>query len=246
MNLNPILKKKVIQKKMKTSKIIFVTLIISIAVFIIAAFIDIRINGISRGKNSADLKSQKQMTEPFKVISAINSRNIRIVQSDSSYIELAWTRDSIQPQINYKVINDTLIITDLRYLIQSTGFQPVRIHAPKSLKSVILKDSELSIGSTGSGKISVKLDNSSVWFSQTKSKSAYYSNLEIMAKNNSRANTNEFMVDTLNIFLNNSMSNMQIKAKKITATLSDSSSIGLSMPDEIYLKKDSTSTFRVF
>lgn len=235
----------VIQKKMKTSKIIFVTLLISIAVFIIVAFIDIRLNGKHVRNNPYEIASHKEMVPPFKVFYAENSINIRIVQSDSSYIELAWNKDSIPPSINYKVKNDTLIITDVRLQIQNSGYQPVKIHSTSFLTSIISKDSEIAIESFGSGKMSVDLDNSSAWFSQNKSKIAYYSNLYIIAKNNSSANTNEFRADTLCITLQNSQSNLQILAKRIHGTLSDSSIISLHQPGEISLKIDSTSIMSI-
>lgn len=231
---------------MKTSKKIFVTLLISIAVLIIAAFVDIRIHGRRIGTGSSEIITKNELTAPFKVISAVNSRNLKIVDDDSSYIEIAWYKDSIPPKINYKILNDTLIISDMKYLIRSTGYQPVKIHATNSLTAIKLKDSEVSLGNTGSGILSVDLDNSSAWFSQNKSKIQYFSNLSIIAKNNSTANSNDFNVDTLRVFLQNSQSNLQIRAKKIYGTLTDSSTIGFQQTNEIYLKADSTSTIRIY
>jgi hypothetical protein len=228
---------------MKTSKIIFVTLLITIAVFIIAVFIDKRFNGIRRADNSYEITLHKQIIPSFKVLYAVNCKNIRIVQSDSNFVELAWKKDSIPPEINYRLINDTLVITNIRFLIQRSGFQPVRIHTTNSLRTIASKDSELAIEIYNFSNLSANLDNSSAWFSQKKSKNAYYSNLEITAKNKSVANTNDFAVDTLSIFLQNSISNSQILAKKIYVTLSDSSTIVFPQPNEIYLKRDSTSRF---
>lgn len=231
---------------MKTSKIIFVTLLISIAVLIIAAFIDIRLSGKRRGANPSEITLSKQMVSPFTAIYTVNSRNIRIVQSDSNFIELAWDKDSIPLKINYKVIDDTLIISDMKYLIRSTGYQPVRIHTTNSLRTIAAKDSEVSIESFGSGKLSVNLDNSSAWFSRKKSKNTFYSNLYITARNKSVANTNDFNVDTLSIFLQNSQSNLQLLAKKIYATVSDSSDIRFPQPGELYIKRDSTSKIHIY
>lgn len=231
---------------MKTSKKIFVTLLISIAVLIIAAFVDIRIHGRRIGTSSSEIITKNELIAPFKVISAVNSRNLKIVDDDSSYIEIAWYKDSIPPKINYKILNDTLIISDMKYLIRSTGYQPVKIHATNSLVAIKLKDSEVSIGNIGKGIMSVILDNSSAWFSQTNSKKQYFSNLSIIAKNNSSANSNDFNVDTLRVFLQNSQSNLQIRAKKIYGTLTDSSTIGFQQTNEIYLKADSTSTIRIY
>ena len=226
---------------MKTSKIIFISLLTAIAVFIIAAFVDIRINGSLKSTSPIEITLHKQKVSQFKVVYVQNSKNIRFVQGDSSYIELAWIKDSIPPKINYLEKNDTLIISDLKLLIGNPAYTSLKIYSTEALRTITAKDSEIAIESIGSGRMSVYLDNSSAWISQHKSKKVYYSNLNIIARNQSSANTNNFRVDSLRIILQNSESKLAINANRISGTLSESSKITFPKPGEISLKIDSTS-----
>ena len=71
---------------MKTSKIIFISLLGAIAFIILAASIDIRITGKRNGDYKADLKRSKQILPSFKALNLNSCKNIQIVRNDSSFM----------------------------------------------------------------------------------------------------------------------------------------------------------------
>jgi len=228
---------------MKTSKIIFISLLSAIALLILATMIDIRINGQrSDGKNS-DFKRNKQNLPVFKALKVYNSMNITLVQNDSSYIEVSYLKDSIAPKVNYAIIGDTLTLSDF----EKTNHRnvSVTIHATDSLRSIQLEKSHISFDRIGLGKLFFALDESELWLNQDTLVKAASQVLDIVAKNHSRINSSEFRIDSLGLVLQNSEANLEMTANKISGTLSDSSKIYVRQPREISLKRDATSMVNV-
>jgi hypothetical protein len=224
---------------MKTSKIIFISLLSIIAFLILVAVVDIRINGRKKAMNPADIKVNKQTVPSFKVLYVSNSQKVELIQNDSSFIEVTWMKDSILPNLNYTLKEDTLMISDNKLSIHS--FASVKIYSTNSLKSILLKNSDINIKRFSSGRLSLDLDNSNVWFNLDKSEKSSVQALDILAKNQSIVNTSGFKVDSLGIILQNSEAKLNIFSKMIRGTLSDTSIILTFPPDEILLKKDATS-----
>jgi hypothetical protein len=230
---------------MKTSKIIFISLLSAIALFIVAAFLDIRINGYRKGTNPSNIAGynvNKTIVPSFKVLRINNSPDIHLVQNDSSYFEVISQKDSLPLHPNYIIKDDTLVISDIESKVKSHMYLTFRINSTDSLKSIILKNSGITIENFISDRLSLDMDKSSVWFSQGKSS---FSALDISAKDHSKISANEFNVDTLGIVLQNSEANLEIIAGKLNGTLSDSSRISARQPAEISLKKDITSKINV-
>jgi hypothetical protein len=226
---------------MKTSKIIFISLLGSIAFLILAAFIEVRITGQRNSINLSDLNVNKITIPSFKVLS-INSSYVYLLQNDTSFIELTWLKDSLSPHVNYTIKEDTLMFWDINHSYQNAKFISIRIHSTDSLKSILLKNSNITIESIVLGKMSLDMDNSYAWFNQDNSS---FNALDISAKNHSRVNTTAFKVDSLGIILQNSQANLGTIAKRISGVLSDSSRISARQPTEISLKKDSTCNINV-
>lgn len=228
---------------MKTSKIIFISLLSTIALIILAALADLRISGHRNNGSQADFKINKHVVQPFKVLSINNSRNVTIVQNDSTFIEVTYLKDSVVPDIHYTISEDTLILSDFEK--QNHRNVSIRINTTDSLVRMSLKNTDISMANFRAGKIYVEMDKSSIWLDQEKGEQTAYQTLEIVAKNHSRINSNEFKVDTLGIVLQKSEANLEIMAGKINGNLSDSSKIYVRQPEEISLKKDATSRINV-
>lgn len=228
---------------MKTSKIIFISLLGVIAFLILATMIDLRVRGRRNSDIQKDFKVNRKALHSFNVLYMSDSRNVSLVQNDSSYIEVTYMKDSIAPKVNYAVKDDTLMISDFEKLIHRNV--SVRIHSTDSLKKILLKNSDISIERLGSGKLSFDMDQSSLWLNQDTTLKTSFITLDIFAKNHSSINSSEFKVDTLGIVLRNSEANFQIIAKVINGSLSDSSKIYARQPEEISLKKDKTSRINV-
>jgi hypothetical protein len=230
---------------MKTSKIIFISLLSAIALFIVAVFLDIRINGYRNGTHSSKMAGytvNKTIVPSFKVLCISNSPDIHLIQNDSSYFELISPKDSLPLHTNYTIKDDTLRISDVESKVKSHLYLEFRINTSGSLKNIILKNSGITIENFVSDRMALDMDKSSVWLSQGKSA---FNTLDITARNHSQISTNEFNVDSLGIILQNSEANLEIIASKLTGTLSDSSRISARQPAEISLKKDITSKINV-
>lgn len=228
---------------MRTSKIIFIAILSTIALLIVASFLDIRIRGHRSSDLQADYKVNKQIVPLFKVLYLSNSRNVELVQNDSSYIKVTSMKDSIAPQINYAIQEDTMRLTDFEKKSQS-GVR-ISIHVANTLDKIQLKNSDISILKFSSEKLSLDLDRSSVYFNSNDNVKSGIGILNIQAKNHSHINTGRFNVDSLGIVLRNSEANLGAKASKLMGALSDSSRIYARQPDEIWLKRDASSKVHV-
>jgi len=169
--------------------------------------------------------------------------NITLVQNDSSYIEVSCLKDSIAPKVNYTIIGDTLMVSDF----EKTNHRnvSVTIHATDSLRSIQLKKSNLSVERIGLGKLFFALDESEIWLNQDTLVKSGFQVLDIVARNHSRINSSEFRIDSLGLMLQKSEAYLEIKANKISGSLSDSSRIFVRQPSEISLKKDESSKIHV-
>jgi len=222
---------------MKTSKIIFIALLGSIAVLILAALVNIRLNGRKNNNFQYEFSVIKRRIPTYKVLCVNNSMNITLVHNDSSFIEVTYLKDSIVPDKNVVIREDTLFITDFEKLIHRNV--SVRIFATDSLKKIELQHSQISLG-----KSALKSDQSSTWFSRDTTLSSFKA-LDIVAKNHSNVNSGIFRIDSLGIVLQHSVANLTAKVRRINGTLSDSSKIYVRQPLEISLKRDSTSKINV-
>ena len=228
---------------MKTSKIIFISLLSTIAFLILAALVDIRINGKPIHIKAADLKVNKHSVPSFKVLYISSSKNINLIQNDSSFIEETWQPNSPVPLMNYTLRGDTLMISDL--MPSTYNPFPVKIYYTNSLKKIFSINSSVSMKRFGSQTLSLDLDKSIISFNQDKNRNSAMTVLNIVAKNHSNINVEGFKVDSLGIFLEHSEVSLKIISKKISGTLSDYSKITVWQSEEISLKKDATSKINV-
>lgn len=221
---------------MKKSKIIFIALLCSIAILILAAFIDIRING---HKNKKTIVSKQTMSS-FNVLCINHSKNIEIIQSDSSYIEVTCNIDTIFPNKIYTIKNDTLMISDIN------KYKLTKIFFKDSLKSILLINSNITIKHFNYPNLSLNMDKSYIWFHLDKNSTSSFNTLVISARNHSNINTTNFKVDSLGILLHASNADLNIISKKISGTLMDSSRMYTLQPEEITMKKDTTSKIYLY
>lgn len=221
---------------MKTSKIIFISLISATAFLIVIAFVDIKINS----HRHKDTTVNRQILPSFKVI-YISNCNFDLMQNDSSFIETTCLKDSPMPGLDYSMKGDTLMVSDKSQSHKKDGFPTVRISATDSLKSLILKNSDITIKCFKVEKMNLNMNNSSVWLNQDKKIISSFRSLDILAKNHSSIYSNEFKIEDLSINLQKSEVNLEIITNKINGTLSDSSRVSIRQALEISLKTDSTS-----
>jgi hypothetical protein len=226
---------------MKISKIIFISLLGSIALIIIAGMIDMRLHGVKSGEISGELKVNKQPVPPFKVLCLNDSKSISLTQGDSTCIISYW-KDSPAPDVKYTIKGDTLFVNDLK-------LSAITICTTPSLKRLNMNNSSVTLRGftrdSESGKLTLELDHSTAWLYQNNSNESYISALDISARNQSNVNSFNIRVDTLELALNNSSSKLGI-TKKLTGSLSDNSILMCRQPLEIALKRDAGSKISLF
>ena len=228
---------------MKTSKIIFISLLSTIALFILAAAVDIRITGTRKTINPSDIRVKRQTVPSFKVLYVNNSRYFDLIQNDSSFIEVSSLKIALSPYLNYTINEDTLFVSDFNP--SGKNIISIKIFSNNALKKILLKNSEGRIYRFDSGRLSLDLDRSNVYFNQDKSERSSVKALDILARNKSRINIFALNVDSLGIVLNHSEAIFfNTSVKKICGTLSDNSRIVTPQAGEISLKKDATSQIR--
>ena len=228
---------------MKTSKIIFVSLLSTIAVVILAMAIDLRINGRQDSDNAADFKVKKHELKFFKVLYITNSMNVTLVKNDSTFLEITSLKDSLSPKVNFSINEDTLRISDFEKI--SHHSVSIRIHTGDSLRSILLKNADLAVERFNFGVLSIDLSQSSIWFNQDEKVKSHIRQLNIVANNHSEVNTNSFYADSIKVVVHHSEVNLESISKKLVGSVSDSSQIRIRQPEEIWLKKDGTSKINI-
>jgi Putative auto-transporter adhesin, head GIN domain len=228
---------------MKTSKLIFISLVGTIALLILAAMLDLRINGRKFSDINSDFKVKKQSIKLFKTLYITNSMNVTLVNNDSSFLEITCLKDSVAPKVNFSINEDTLKISDFETL--SHHSVSIRIHASTSLKRIHLKSSSLTLESFSTEELSLTIDKSNVFLMESEPHKSRIHFLEVLANNHSNIYGREFYVDSMGISLQHSEVSLEGIANKLGGTLSDSSRIQARQPLEIWLKKDATSRINI-
>jgi hypothetical protein len=237
---------------MKTSKIIFISLLSLIALTIIASTVSIRLTGTKRTKDDYNLKTISTPLPAFSVISVKNCNNVTLVESDSSYdknilpvknnnfhLDVSVREDSVAPHINYTIKEDTLHIMDFKNPAMSYIF--VKVYAGKGLKSIQLEKSDIRIYIYKLDILSIALDNSKVYFSSATGNTSFIKKVNITGKNHSNFTARLVQVDSFQLALQNSEATLTLTAKLVSGTLSDSSKLITFQPREISLKRDAGS-----
>jgi len=219
---------------MKTSKIIFTSLLVIIALVILAGATEVRLTG---SRNGVDQVITKNVIPSFKVL-YINNSEIQLSYGDSSFLAVTSHKDSLLPEIEYKLNNDTLRISNVRY---SNSNIRVTIHSSDTLKNILVINSDLRINQYGSKNLTLGIDKSSVFLNRDEKEQFTFQSLDIMAKNNSTVYSGVLKADNLKIFLEKSQANLEITALKLNGNLSDSSIICTLQSGEISVKKDESS-----
>jgi len=226
---------------MKTSKIIFISLLGSVALLIMATTIDIKLSGHPHNTYpSSFFKVNKTGVADYKVLLMINCSDIELIRKDSSSVEVIYPKDSLMPKMNYISKGDTLIISNTG--AKNHSQVSYKIQATSSLGQIIMKNSYISLKNLGAGNMSLELDGSTINMNNEGVASPKISYLIVSASNHSSISTGEFRVDSLNLDLKKSEAYLEIIAKRIHGTLKDSSKIFAREPYEVYFKKDSTSS----
>jgi hypothetical protein len=230
---------------MKTSKIIFVALLSTIALFMLAVAADIRITGVKGSSfQNNNYRLIKKTVPAFRVLSLNDRGHVELIKSDSTYLELRYMKDSVAPELNFHLTGDTLSITGQKK--KSENDLMFRIHTTGELKKIISINTRLNFGNFNATGLTIDLDDCNLNIDQGENNNTSFQNLEINAKNHSNIYTGDIRVDSLKVNLQKSDARFMIQLQKISGSVTDSSSVSLSQVEDISLKKDKSSEIHVY
>lgn len=224
---------------MKISKILFISLISVIALFILSSVLYIRINGYKLDDIN-NINAFNQTLPSFKVLCIRNCSNINIVESDTMTINTTCPKDSLFPKDIITTKPDTLILSNTK------DYLKIKLSVNNTLKSINALESDITIKSIPSSIISINVDESELFFNIDKPNDYVLNTLTINAENHSRVNSNFFKIDSLSIELLKSHSNLGLYAKSINVTLTDSSGLYIKQPEKLTMKRDTSCTLYIF
>jgi hypothetical protein len=224
---------------MKTSKIIFISLLCLIALITLAATISVRINGVKIDEVNRLLRKTEIPLQAYSVIDMKSCENISLTEGSTSKIEVLVSEDSLNPKIDYTVENDTLFITGLRCNPSSRLY--IKVYIDPDLKTIWLKNSNITIVKCNYKKLSIFLDSSRLNSVLNYKENNSISNMIVKANNRSSVVLYSMDVDSANLVLQNSTTNLKISPKFISGILSENSKLTTQQPGEISVKRDSTS-----
>ena len=130
------------------------------ALLVLITMVDMRLTSRRNSEVQKDFKMNRKVLRTFKVLCINESMNTTLIRSDSSYLEVTFLKDSIEPKVNYTIKDDTLMLNDFEK--KSHHNVSVKIHATDSLKSIQLKNSDISIERLGREALSIAIDRKSV------------------------------------------------------------------------------------
>ena len=224
---------------MKTSKIIFISLLSFIALIILAASLSVRLTGQKKSELDNSIKSINIPLPEFSVLDLDMFYRITLRESTSNSIILSVPKESPDPQLNYNVKNDTLHIMNFPNPVLSSLF--ITINIVPGLRTIQLKNSDFLVSKYNTKKLSFILDNSKLNFIFSSKESNSLGNMIVLAKNMSIITLYSMDIDSINISLRNSVAVLKIAPKYLSGNLTAGSRLNTIQPGEISLKCDSTS-----
>ncbi|MCK9414656.1 MAG: hypothetical protein M0Q53_20310 [Prolixibacteraceae bacterium] len=227
---------------MKTSKIILIAMLSTIALLILAGAIDLRITGRKPLTLQNGLIVIKKTLPAFKILCINNNERIELVQSDSSFIAIFLMKDSVAPDLKYSLVGDTLKFPDQ---IPKKSYHYIKIHTTEHLNRIMAKNSALNLTHFKQANLTADLDHSRLEFLQMKDEKETFQHLTITARNNSNIHASNIGIDTLKIDLQKSDAMIMCNPANICGNLSDFSKITLLQANQISLKKDDSSSIQI-
>jgi hypothetical protein len=226
---------------MKKSKIILACLFLTLAIFILAAFADIRLNGNNTIENTLET-SQIKLPE-FRVLVLKDCDQITISQDNTASINLKMRKGIQPPEINYSVKNDTLTLFGVKQKIDSEVLF-TDVQAGNSLQCIRVSGSGTRIRFRENSSLIIDADKSQVHISHSSTKKSN-DNLRIFARNNSRITSTTFRIDTLEIMAEKSEANLSLQAGHLCGSAENGSIVFVRQPLTTSFSCDTTSRFNI-
>ena len=168
---------------MKTSKIIFTSLLGTAAAFILAGAIDIKISGSRNDHQAPEMTTSTRNIPDISVLTLKDGQNFELVYSDSSFLELSWSKDAVPADPVISIEGDSMIITGVSQ--QEGIWMKVKLGTGNSLQKIDMINSHVTIAQMGSALVNLDLDGSRVWFNGGRSGNSPFTSMGIQARGKS-------------------------------------------------------------
>jgi hypothetical protein len=226
---------------MKKSNIILASLSLTIAIFILVAFADIRFNGKNMTENILET-SQINVPE-FRVLVVKDCDLVTISQDNTTSIDLKMRKGIKPPEINYSIKNDTLTLSGVKQRIDSEALF-TSVQAGNSLQCILVNDSETRIRFNENSSLIIDADKSKVFISHNSTKKSN-DNLRIFARNNSRITSTTFRIDSLEIIAEKSEAHLSMQAGHLCGSAENGSIVLVRQPLTTSFSCDTSSRFSI-
>lgn len=227
---------------MKTSKIIFVSMLSTIALLILLAFIDVRLTG--KKNVSTTLATFNTVVPDFSVLIIDYCEDIDVLAGTSPSIIVDY-EGKVHPDIKFTSKNDTLIISGVRQSNEADELMFVKVQATSSLKKIITKNSSADITLPDLKQLRVEADSSDVSIITDITGKNLFSNLELHGRKHSFFHASGFSTDTTGLLLQNSDASLMIKSGRMHGSITNESDLSILQPAEMSLKSDPTSRINI-
>lgn len=227
---------------MKTSKIIFLSLLTAIALLILAAIIDVRLTG-KKGNEPVNLVSNEIPVPPFSVLVVNNCANLALRSGPSPLLKVS-SNSKTAPEISYMVKNDTMTISKVSKVNNNNQPIFVNIEFVSLRKMIVNNSSAIHINVTDLAEFNLDAVSSNVYLNASPEK---YESREIRfnARNHSKISSGNFKARNLGIVLEMSEARMMIKAENINGSISNESHLTILQPAELSMKSDLASILSI-
>jgi hypothetical protein len=221
---------------MKTSKIIFFSLLTTIALFILAAIVDVRLTG-KKGNEPSNLNTQEIPVGTFSVVVINNCSNISVRPGASPKLKVS-SKNAFE--INYKVSADTLTISDANRSNNNNDPIFFTIEFTSLKKLIASNSSSIYFNVTDLAEVEFDAVNSNVYINASPGKDKP-GVIRITGRNHSMITSSDIKTGNLEIVLERSEANLMITAESINGNVYDESRLTILQPADLSMKSDSTS-----
>jgi hypothetical protein len=224
---------------MKTSNKLLIILVSLIFIVTSAIFLDIRVFGTHRSENNPTTTVYNKAIGDYRYLVVEDVGYLEIRPSTNNHISYTLYDDTTRLRMTYKIVNDTLIITDE----MTNGFSnSYSLYTSSTIESILVKGAKIELSGLDYDHLSIEVIDGQVENYRNVSR---VKNLRL-SQRMSDVNLVNSEVDTLSLELLSSKARFNKKVEKITAALSNESELNVKNLSDINLKKDETSRLTIY
>lgn len=225
---------------MKLSNKILIGLIVFIFLYLSAAFAELGLTGTPTVVNENNSIAETADIPPVKYVVVNNvSKNIFIVGSDRSQLEVRSFKGNLLSKLNYQVSGDTLEVMNFDFGDRMPA--RVTVYVPKTIQEIHINRSGVEILELDQPELRITEDAGKIWMSDTRIGRLYF-----RGSNGSLCDISSSNLDTLSAELEGSNLQLFSPVKVAEGFMKDHSNMRLLDVEDIQFKKDRSSKLNLY